>query len=159
MVVGSGGAGQAAGGGAAHLRLARPEADKQKTMQRSLAARDWSLFPLYSEVEKGDGRVEKRAIQLTPHVSGIRFPYAAQGFRIDRTTTLSNGKTRHEVVFGVTSIAPDRAGEREILHLVRGHWNIEAVQHIRDVTYDDYAALTIMPNRGAVSAAPSATPL
>ena len=88
-------------------------------------------------MEKGHGRVEKRAIQLTPHVSGLRFPYAAQGFRIERTTTLSNGKTRHEVVLGVTSIAPDRAGEREILHLVRGHWNIEALHNIRDITYDE----------------------
>ena len=81
--------------------------------------------------------MEKRTIQLTPHVTGLRFPYAAQGFRIERTTTLSNGKTRHEVVLGVTSIAPDRAGEREILHLVRGHWNIEALHNLRDITYDE----------------------
>jgi hypothetical protein len=81
--------------------------------------------------------VEKRTIQLTPHVTGLRFPYAAQGFRIERTTTLSNGKTRHEVVYGVTSLAPDRAGEREVLQLVRGHWQIEALHNIRDNTYDE----------------------
>ena len=50
---------------------------------------------------------------------------------------LCNGKTRHEVVFGVTSLAPDRAGEVEILHLLRGHWGIEALHHIRDVSYDE----------------------
>ena len=88
-------------------------------------------------MDKGHGRVEKRTIQLTPHVTGLRFPYAAQGFRIERTTTLSNGKTRHEVVYGVISMAPDRAGEREVLQLVRGHWQIEALHNIRDNTYDE----------------------
>lgn len=70
-------------------------------------------------------------------MSGLRFPYAAQAFRIERTTTLSNGKTRHEVVYGVTSLGPDRAGEREILRLVRSHWQIEALHNIRDNTYDE----------------------
>ena len=88
-------------------------------------------------MDKGHGRVEKRTIQLTPHVTGMRFPYAAQGFRIECTTTLSNGKTRHEVVYGVTSLATDRAGEREVLQLVRGHWQIEALHNIRDNTYDE----------------------
>lgn len=50
---------------------------------------------------------------------------------------LLNGKTRHEVVFGVTSLAPDRVDERDVLRLVRGHWGIEALHHIRDRSYDE----------------------
>ncbi len=50
---------------------------------------------------------------------------------------LRNGKRRHEVVFGITSLALDRAGEAEVLTLLRGHWGIEALHHIRDVTYDE----------------------
>ena len=74
---------------------------------------------------------------MTHRVAGLRFPYAAQGFRVERTTVLSSGKTRHEVVFGLTSLAADRAGEAEVLALLRGHWGIEALHHIRDVTYDE----------------------
>lgn len=50
---------------------------------------------------------------------------------------MHNGRKRHEVVFGVTSLALDRAGEMEILRLLRGHWHVEALHHIRDVSYDE----------------------
>jgi len=65
------------------------------------------------------------------------FPYAAQGFRIERTTWDRKGRRRHEVAYGITILAPDRAGEARLLDLVRGHWTIEALHHIRDVTYDE----------------------
>ena len=52
-------------------------------------------------------------------------------------TELRNGKVRHEVVYVVTSLAPDRADAKRLLDLVRGHWGIEALHHIRDVTYDE----------------------
>lgn len=31
----------------------------------------------------------------------------------------------------------DRAGEKKILALVRGHWGIEALHHVRDFSYDE----------------------
>jgi len=65
------------------------------------------------------------------------FPYAAQGLRIERTTWDRKGHRQHEVAYGITSLAPDRAGEARVLGLVRGHWTIEALHHIRDVTYDE----------------------
>lgn len=95
------------------------------------------FFPLYTECEKGHGRIEQRTIQLTPRVKGLRFPHAEQGFRLERTTTLSNGKTRHEVVYGATSQPPDRADEKKILGQIRGHWTVESLHHVRDVTYDE----------------------
>ena len=93
------------------------------------------FFPRYTERDKGHGRIEERTIQLTPHVRGLRFPHAAQGFRCERTATLRNGKVRHEVVFGVSSMGPDRADERAMLGHLRGHWTIEALHHIRDISY------------------------
>jgi len=65
------------------------------------------------------------------------FPYAAQGFRIERTIWDRKGHRRHEVAYGITSLAPDRAGEARVLGLVRGHWTIEGMHYIRDVTYDE----------------------
>lgn len=37
----------------------------------------------------------------------------------------------------MTSLSPDRADEKRVLSLVRGHWGIEALHHIRDVSYDE----------------------
>lgn len=65
------------------------------------------------------------------------FPYAAQGFRLERTTWDRKGRQRHEVTYGVLSLPPDRADEARVLELVRGHWTIEALHHMRDVTYDE----------------------
>ena len=45
---------------------------------------------------------------------------------------------RHEVVYGVTSLGPDRAGPEPLLSLVRQHWQIENKVHwVRDVTFDE----------------------
>ena len=102
-----------------------------------MAPRTGRFFPRYTtKPEKGHGRIETRSIQLSQRVKGLRFPYAAQAFRVERHIE-RKGKETHEVVFGVTSLALDRAGEPEILAFLRGHWTIEAVHHIRDVTYDE----------------------
>ena len=68
---------------------------------------------------------------------GLRFPHCAQGFRLERHTELAHGKARDEVVFGVTSLPPDWADEKAILRHTRGHWTIEAMHHVRDVTCDE----------------------
>ena len=43
-----------------------------------------------------------------------------------------------ETSFYITSLAPDRAGPKELADLVRGHWGIENRIHwVRDVTFDE----------------------
>ena len=111
--------------------------NNQPTLRRLLAAKDWRRLPACTKREKGHGRIETRTIQVTDRVAGLRFPHAAQGFRVERDALLSNGVRRHEVVYGLTSLAPDRAGPEDILRLVRGHWTVESVHHIRDVTFDE----------------------
>jgi predicted transposase YbfD/YdcC len=95
------------------------------------------FFPLYTEIEKGHGRIEKREIRVTQRVAGLRFPGCQQAFRVERTSELSNGKTRHEICYGVTSLGQDQASELDLLHLLRGHWQVEALHYIRDRTYDE----------------------
>ena len=69
---------------------------------------------------------------------GLRFPYAAQAFRVERTTWLRAGTQRHEVVYGILSLPPDRADEARVLHLLRGHWTIEnGLHYVRDFTFDE----------------------
>jgi predicted transposase YbfD/YdcC len=50
--------------------------------------------------------------------------------RTDRTT----GKTTIKTIYAVTSLTPDHADPARLAALIRGHWSIEALHHIRDVT-------------------------
>jgi hypothetical protein len=48
------------------------------------------------------------------------------------------GKERVEVVYGVTSLRPERATPERLLALVRGQWQIENQSPwVRDVTFDE----------------------
>jgi predicted transposase YbfD/YdcC len=48
------------------------------------------------------------------------------------------GQERHEVVYGVTSLAAERAMPSRLVELVRGQWQIENRSHwVRDVTFDE----------------------
>jgi len=69
----------------------------------------------------------------------LQFPYAAQVFRLERyRLDLTQSKEEHEVVFGVTSLAPDKATPAQLLALNRNHWGIENKLHyVRDVTFDE----------------------
>ena len=63
----------------------------------------------------------------------------AQVFELGRhVITKKTGKERVEVVYGVTSLRPERATPGRLLELVRGHWQIENKSHwVRDVTFDE----------------------
>ena len=89
---------------------------------------------------KAHGRLERRSIQTSTDLNRyLDFPYVGHVFRIERTVTRGkSGKTRHETVYGVTSLHPQQANARRIGELVRGHWEIENRLHwVRDVTFDE----------------------
>jgi predicted transposase YbfD/YdcC len=67
------------------------------------------------------------------------WPGLAQVFQLERSTTRKNtGEQRHEVVYGVTSLCPERADPERLRRLVRQHWLIENQVHgVRDVTFDE----------------------
>lgn len=69
----------------------------------------------------------------------LQFPYAAQVFRLQRhRIDLNQATEEREVVFGVTSLAPDKANPAQLLALNRNHWGIENKLHyVRDVTFDE----------------------
>ncbi|HWR98314.1 MAG TPA: ISAs1 family transposase [Candidatus Methanoperedens sp.] len=69
----------------------------------------------------------------------LEFPHARQVFRIERTVhNLQGAPKHHEIVFGITSLAPDQASPARLLALSRGHWSIENRLHwVRDVTFDE----------------------
>ena len=71
--------------------------------------------------------------ELTDFLAG-QWADVAQVFRLTRTV-IEDGKTRSEVVYGITSLSPARACPARLLQLVCDHWAIENRLHWRrDVT-------------------------
>jgi predicted transposase YbfD/YdcC len=91
-------------------------------------------------VDIGHGRIEQRNITTSEALVGYSdWPGLARVFELGRhVITQKTGKERVEVVYGVTSLRPERATPERILALVRGQWQIENKSHwVRDVTFDE----------------------
>jgi predicted transposase YbfD/YdcC len=91
-------------------------------------------------VDVGHGRIETRNLTTSQALVGYSdWPGLAQVFEVGRyVITKKTGKEQSEVVYGVTSLSPERATPGRVLELVRGHWAIENKSHwVRDVTFDE----------------------
>jgi predicted transposase YbfD/YdcC len=91
-------------------------------------------------LDLGHGRIEECKLQASSALSdhGL-WPGLEQVFAIERKVTqVKGGAQRQEVVYGCTSLSPERASAEMLLKLVRGHWQIENKSHwVRDVTYGE----------------------
>jgi predicted transposase YbfD/YdcC len=91
-------------------------------------------------VDSGHGRIEQRNLTTSEALVGYSdWPGLAQVFALGRHVIIpKTGQERVEVVYGVTSLNPERATPERVLELVRGHWQIENKSHwVRDVTFDE----------------------
>ena len=91
-------------------------------------------------VDIGHGRIEQRNLTTSAALVGYSdWPGLAQVFELGRhVITQKTGKERVEVVYGVTSLNPERGTPERLLALVRGHWQIENKLHwVRDVTFEE----------------------
>jgi predicted transposase YbfD/YdcC len=91
-------------------------------------------------VDIGHGRIETRNLTTSAALVGYSdWPGLAQVFEVGRhVMTQKTATERVEVVYGVTSLRPERATPHRLLELVRGHWGIENKSHwVRDVTFDE----------------------
>jgi predicted transposase YbfD/YdcC len=91
-------------------------------------------------VDIGHGRIEQRNITTSEALVGDSdWPGLAQVLELGRhVIAQKTGKERVEVVYGVTSLSPQRATPARLLELVRGQWQIENKSHwVRDVTFDE----------------------
>jgi predicted transposase YbfD/YdcC len=66
----------------------------------------------------------------------LDWPFLQQVFKLERQVVIQKtGKTRHQVVFGITSLSADHASPNQLLHMLRSYWHIENNLHYpRDVT-------------------------
>jgi predicted transposase YbfD/YdcC len=91
-------------------------------------------------VDLGHGRIEQRHLTTSMALVGYSdWPGLAQVFELGRHVLCQKtGEERAEVVYGVTSLRPERATPGHLLALVRGQWQIENQSHwVRDVTFDE----------------------
>jgi hypothetical protein len=91
-------------------------------------------------LDKGHGRVERRTLRTTSILTvADKWKGLRQGFAISRERTIG-GVTTVEVVYGITSLSPDRADAAALLTYLRDHWRIEnRLHYVRDVTLGEDA--------------------
>lgn len=92
-------------------------------------------------VEKGHGRIETRRIAVRPIPSRLDrdWPGARQIVRIERLRELKD-RCQRQVVYAITSIAPEAMDAKALLELARAHWQIEnSLFRVRDGTFAEDA--------------------
>jgi len=102
----------------------------------------WHRVPLLDRTrDRGHGRVEVRTLKaVSVHRFGV--PYAAQVLQVTRKTRALPAPRRFQTVtvYAVTSPPFEQASPGRLADLLRGHWAIEALHHIRDVTFAEDAS-------------------
>lgn len=120
-----------------------PVKNNQPTLHAQLTSLPWRQVPAgFDAREKGHGRAEWRTLKVTAVAAGIAFPHAAQAIQIRRRRRPLTGNKRWstETSYAVTSLAATQATPAQLARWVRGHWSIEALHHIRDLTYGEDAS-------------------
>jgi predicted transposase YbfD/YdcC len=117
-----------------------------KANQPTLLARcqrlPWHRVPVLDRTrDRGHGRIEVRTLKAVS-VHRFGFPHAAQILQVTRKTRALHAPRRFKTVtvYAVTSLTHVQAGPARLADLLRGHWAIEALHHIRDVTYAEDAS-------------------
>ena len=114
----------------------------QPGLHAQLRKLPWKTVPAAAASRnRGHGRQEHRTLQAVTVTAGLAFPHAAQALRVTRRTRpLPGGKWKTITVYAITSLAFGQATPAEPAGWIRGHWQIEALHHIRDVTYAEDAS-------------------
>ena len=114
----------------------------------------WREVPVACDIrDKGHGRAERRTLRAAV-AAGIAFPHAAQAIQVIRRRRPLNGtkKWSTQASYAVTSLTASQATPAQLAGWIRGHWGIEALHHIRDVTYGEDASQTRTGNGPQVMA-------
>jgi hypothetical protein len=90
--------------------------------------------------DHGHGRVEVRTLKAVS-VKGLGFPHTAQVVQVTRRTRdLGTRRWRTVRVYAITSLPFQLTRPARLAGLLRGHWAIEALHHLRDVTFGEDAS-------------------
>jgi predicted transposase YbfD/YdcC len=116
----------------------------QPTLLRRLRALPWTQIGVAArERGRGHGRVETRTISVVslhpcPDLDGEFFPHAAQAIKIvRRRRRLGSRRWTTVTVYAITSLTAVQADPVLLARWLRGHWSIEALHWVRDVSFDE----------------------
>ncbi|WP_331731842.1 ISAs1 family transposase [Streptomyces sp. NBC_00073] len=114
----------------------------QKKLRRQLRRLPWQQMPLLDRTRTtGHGRREVRRLKVCTVEAGLLFPHAVQAVQIKRClVNTKTGKVQTKTVYAVTSLTPDDANPTRLAELIQGHWSVEALHHVRDVTFAEDAS-------------------
>ena len=105
---------------------------------------------------KGHGRLEQRTLTLMPDETAfLDWPASQQVFKLQRKVTCCRtGEVSEEIVYGLTSLSPQRCSAQQLLEWTRGYWGIENGLHYRrDKTLREDATRISNDNQAQVIAA------
>ena len=113
----------------------------QPVLHEQLKALPWRDIPLAHHTrDRAHDRAETRRLQVTT-VTRLDYPDAIQALRVARRARpLASQRWRTVVVYVVTSLTVAQASPARLADYVRGHWGIEALHHLRDVTFAEDAS-------------------
>ncbi|MFH9858335.1 ISAs1 family transposase [Streptomyces sp. NPDC017202] len=112
-----------------------------KKLRRQLKSLPWTQIPLQDRTRAtGHGRREIRRLKVCT-VNNLLFPGAREAVQIVRRRVhRKTGKISLKTVYAVTSLTAEQAGPARLARLIRGRWTIEALHHVRDVTFAEDAS-------------------
>ena len=113
----------------------------QPRLRRQLSGLPWRGAPIgHRASERGHGRREIRTVKVVTidaHDGGIAFPNAAQAIQLTRKTrpASARGRWHTETIYAITDLPPHQATPAQLAGWIRGHWQVEALHWVRDVTF------------------------
>jgi predicted transposase YbfD/YdcC len=110
----------------------------QKKLRKQLKALPWKDIPLQGRTRGvGHGRKEIRRTKVAT-VNNLLFPGARQAVQIKRRRT--DRKTTITTVYAVTSLTAEQGSPAQLTKLIKDHWQVEALHHVRDTTFAEDAS-------------------
>ncbi|MEV0178989.1 ISAs1 family transposase [Streptomyces sp. NPDC050625] len=113
----------------------------QKKLRKQLEKLPWEKVPLQERTrEHGHGRAEIRRLKVCT-VNNLLFPGALQAIEVKRRrVNRRTGKISFKTVYAVTSLGAEQASPARLASLIRGHWQVESLHHVRDTTFAEDAS-------------------
>jgi predicted transposase YbfD/YdcC len=115
----------------------------QPTLLGRCQAIPWQQVPVGDRTrDRAHGRIELRTLKVVSvHAQELGFPHAAQVLQVTRSTRdVHTTRWRAVTVYAITSLPFELARPARLADLLRGHWAIEALHHVRDVTFGEDAS-------------------
>lgn len=108
----------------------------QPTLRAACKALPWKDVPAVTVTDRSHGRRVRRTVKAVQVPDWIDFPGAAQIIQLRRTRTIKGRKTT-EVVYAICSLDMIAAPPATVAAWIQGHWAIESLHWLRDVTFDE----------------------